>query len=256
MAEALQNDANATVSGDAQQATSTREQAWSQSSSFATWQKVLLIIVRLALAYLFFTQLWWKVPPSFGCPDDFAFTEGTITAEGRIGSLDRTSGLCDWLGLQVYYAEYFNGEFRDWRVFEANLDNTGDPELFLNLTVVRQANGWLVENIIMPNIQIMGWLIWLAELTIVVSVGLGLFSRFGGLVALGVSSQLAIGLASIPRPFEWEWVYLNMIFLSIAVIAVAPGRFFGIDSFLIPRLKAMEAEGNRIAKLGLAFTGR
>ena len=220
------------------------------------WQKILLVIVRLSLAYLFFTQLWWKVPPSFGCSDDFAFTEGTITEDGRIGSLDRESGLCDWLGLQAYYAEYYNGEFRDWRAFEANTDNSGGPEFFLNLTPLRQFNGWVVENIIMPNIKIMGWLIWLAELSIVISVGLGLFSRFGGLVALGVSLQLTVGLAGIPRPFEWEWVYLNMVFLSIAVIAVAPGRFFGIDSFLVPRLKAMAANGSRPAQIGLFFTGQ
>ena len=35
-------------------------------------QKVALVIARLALAWLFFTQLWWKVPPTFGCPADFA----------------------------------------------------------------------------------------------------------------------------------------------------------------------------------------
>lgn len=254
MAEALKD--NEAVSGGTQQAATTHAQGRSQTSALATWQKVLLVVVRLALAYLFFTQLWWKVPPSFGCADDFAFTTGTITAEGRIDELNRTSGLCDWLGLQVFYAEYYNGEFRDWRVFEANLDNEGAPELFLNLTAVRQFNGWIVENIIMPNIQFMGWVIWLSELAIVVLVGLGLFSRLGGLIALGVAAQLTVGLAGIPRPFEWEWVYLNMVFLAIAVIAIAPGRFFGIDSFLIPRLQTMAAGGNRLARVGLFFTGQ
>lgn len=231
-----------------------------QTNTWMTWQKVVIVIVRLALAYLFFTQLWWKVPPDFGCPDDFAFTEGTITDEGRIGSLDRTTGLCDWLGLQAYYAEYYNGEFRDWRVFQANTDNSGGPEIFLNLTFVRQINGTIVEDIIMPNIELFGWLIWLAELSIVILVGFGLFSRLGGFIALGVGLQLTVGLAGIPRPFEWEWVYLNIVFLALAVIATAPGRFFGIDAFLIPRLKKMltTAEGwrKRGLQTALFFTGR
>ena len=35
--------------------------------------KICMVIARLGLAYLFFTQLWWKLPPDFGCGDDFAF---------------------------------------------------------------------------------------------------------------------------------------------------------------------------------------
>ena len=50
-------------------------------SSLPRWEttlrKVILVIARLGLAYLFFTQLWWKAPPTFGCPPDFAFTTAT-----------------------------------------------------------------------------------------------------------------------------------------------------------------------------------
>lgn len=209
------------------------------------FEKVLLLVVRLGLAYLFFTQLFWKLPPTFGCPADYAFTTGTIDA-GRI-RLERTTGLCDWLGIQLFYAEN-----RELRALEANIDNTGAPELFLNLTFLRQLNGGVVRDIIMPNIALMGWLIWLAEFSIVLLVGLGLFSRLGGLIALGVSAQLYVGLGGIPSPYEWEWVYLNMILLSLVVIATAPGRFYGLDALLIPRLKAMN---NPIARVLLFFTG-
>lgn len=215
-------------------------------SARTSFERALLIIVRLALAYLFFTQLWWKVPPSFGCASDFAFTTGAVV-EGRI-RLERTQGLCDWLGIQAFYAEN-----RDLRGLEANLDNTGAPELFLNLSLFRQINGSVVTDIIMPNIAIFGWLIWLAELSIVVLVGLGLFSRLGGLIALGVSAQLYVGLAGIPFPYEWEWVYLNMIVLSVVIIATAPGRYLGLDALLIPRLQAMNSP---LARLLLLFTGR
>ncbi len=44
------------------------------------FEKALLLVVRMGLAYLFFIQLFWKLPPTFGCPADFAFTTGTIDA--------------------------------------------------------------------------------------------------------------------------------------------------------------------------------
>ncbi len=217
----------------------------------STLQKAFLVVIRLGLAYLFFTQLWWKVPPTFGCPADFSFTTGTIDA-GRV-RLTRTTGLCDWLGIQSFYA---SGANRPWRVFEANIDNTGGSDIYLDLSLLRQINGAIVDNIIIPNINIMGYLIFLAESSIVILVGLGLFSRLGGLIALAVSAQLAVGLAGIPSPYEWEWSYLTMVFLSLFVIAMAPGRFFGIDTLLIPRLKKMAANGSPLGRVGLFFTGQ
>src|SRR5262245_58683773 len=61
-------------------------------------QRVVLVLARLGLAYLFFTQLWWKAPPTFGCPADFHFTTGAP------GQLQRSSGLCDWIGIESVYA--------------------------------------------------------------------------------------------------------------------------------------------------------
>jgi hypothetical protein len=71
-----------------------------QQDDLPAWElrlrQVILVIARVGLAYLFFTQLFWKMPPSFGCPPDFGFT--TADASGR---LQRTSGLCDWIGVEV-----------------------------------------------------------------------------------------------------------------------------------------------------------
>ncbi|MEJ7842395.1 MAG: hypothetical protein WKF95_11555, partial [Rubrobacter sp.] len=30
-----------------------------------------IAVASIGLGYLFFTQLWWKAPPDFGCRDDF-----------------------------------------------------------------------------------------------------------------------------------------------------------------------------------------
>ena len=63
----------------------------------ANWERILrksvIVFGRLALAYLFFTQLWWKLPPRFSCPADFTFKEETAP-----GQYNSSSGLCTWLG--------------------------------------------------------------------------------------------------------------------------------------------------------------
>ena len=85
---------------------------------------------------------------------------------------------------------------------------------------------------IQPNIAVFGWGIWLAEFWVFVSMLMGLLTRFGGLVAIGVSLQLFIGLANIPRPYEWEWSYGLMVLLAVLMFGLAPGRYFGIDAVL------------------------
>jgi len=101
-----------------------------------------MVIMRLVLAYIFFTQLWWKAPPTFGCPPDFAFT--TANAEGR---LQRTSGLCDWIGVETVWSE------RPHPLLVANIDNQGDPEIVVDIAPLAQLNGLFLKNVVQPNIQ-------------------------------------------------------------------------------------------------------
>ncbi|MBI3966370.1 MAG: hypothetical protein HY329_12120, partial [Chloroflexi bacterium] len=195
------------------------------------------------LAYLFFTQLWWKLPPTFGCPEDFAFTKAN--AEGR---LERTSGLCDWIGVEVVYSS------RPRPFFTANLDNKDAPELSIDLAPLARLNGAFLENVVQPNIRWFGYLIWGSEALIAFLLFFGLFSRLGGLIALAMSAQLMIGLAGIPDPYEWEWGYNMLVPVSLVAFAFAPGRVLGIDALLRPRLLAAAARGNRAARALLVLT--
>jgi hypothetical protein len=204
-------------------------------------RQVLLVIARLGLAYLFFSQLFWKMPPGFGCPSDFAFTTGGVNDSGRV-QLQRTSGLCDWIGIEIVWA----GQPRPF--FVTNLDNQGPAELKLDLGWAARLNGYFLENVVQPNIRWFGWLIWGAEAFIFVSLFLGLFSRLGGLVAIGISGQLALGLAGISNPYEWEWSYNLMVLLSLLIFAFAPGRVLGVDAWLRPRLLRAAEEGRRLAR--------
>lgn len=77
-----------------------------REKSCGAWElrirQTAILIGRLGLACLFFSQLFWKLPPDFGCTRDsgrFIFT--SVSADGN---LRRTTGLCDWLGVESIFA--------------------------------------------------------------------------------------------------------------------------------------------------------
>ena len=203
-------------------------------------QKVALFVARIMLGYLFFTQLFWKFPPQFGCPDDFAFTTGTVE-DGRV-RLQRTSGLCDWVGIELVWST------QSRPFFVADMTPIGGPKLSVNLGWLARMNGFFIDNVVIPNISWMGWLIWGAEAFIAVSLILGFFTRLGGLTAILISGQLMIGLAGIPNPYEWEWSYTLMVMLSFLIFAFAPGYILGLDQLIKPRLEAAAERNNRVAR--------
>lgn len=199
-------------------------------------QNICVTIGRIGLAYLFFSQLGWKLPPTFGCPADFRFTTGTTAG------LTRSNGLCDWIGIEAVWAD------QPRSLLVANIDGRGKPEIALPIGWAARLNGIFLTTVVQPNIRWFGWLIWGAEAFIFVTMFLGLFTRLGALVAIGLSLQLTIGLAGISRPLEWEWSYLLMVLLSITMFGLAPGRFFGLDALLRPRLAAMAERGSGISR--------
>ena len=207
--------------------------------------KICMLIARLGLAYLFFTQLWWKLPPRFGCANDFAFPQ---PAAANHWVDNGSSGLCYWMGLESVFAP------QDRRVLIADMRSAGGPDIGVNIKPLAQANALLLDNLIIPGIRFFGWAIWLAEFWIFLSMFLGLFSRLGALVSIGITGQLYIGLANIPRPYEWEWAYGAILLLSVALLGAAPGRFAGVDAWLRPRLAGPAARGNILAKIALGLS--
>lgn len=186
-------------------------------------QQIVIVIGRLGLAYLFFTQLFWKLPPTFGCANNFAYPQ---PAAENYWESNGSSGLCFWLGMETVYAN------QPRQVLVADMKPAGLFKFGVPITPLAQVNAAMIDNVIKPNINLFGWLIWLAEFWVFVSMLMGLLTRLGGLVALGVSLQLFIGLANIPRPYEWEWSYGLMILVSLLMFGLAPGRYWGLDALL------------------------
>jgi hypothetical protein len=57
------------------------------------WERRGMALCRVAIGYLWFTQLLWKMPPTFGCLPGFA-----------VGDLTNPVGLCGWTGVMARYS--------------------------------------------------------------------------------------------------------------------------------------------------------
>ena len=171
-----------------------------------------ILIARVIYGYLWYTQLLWKLPPTFGCPANFAVTTDIHK---------RTSGLCDWVGIMTLYSK-----------------------------IPLQAS--LVKQFVAPNMAWFGWVVFLMEAFVAVSLILGLFTRLGGLAALVQGLNLYFGVTADPG--EWYWTYGMLYTLGLIFLAIPTGRVLGLDAWLRPRLQPAAERGNRLAKLLLALT--
>ena len=204
---------------------------------------VAIAIASIGLGYLFFTQLWWKVPPDFNCPEDFTFARA-----GADGEIVGSSGLCHWIGLEAYYSD------KPRELLKANITPAPGPEIGVSIGWAQRLNGAFIDGVVQSNIRWFGWMVCGTEAFIFLSLVLGFLSRLGALAAIGMSAHLTVGLAGIPRPPEWEWSYILMVLLSVVLFGLAPGRYFGLDRLLRPRLKVLRDRGSRVGRLLLAFT--
>jgi uncharacterized membrane protein YphA (DoxX/SURF4 family) len=171
-----------------------------------------VFLSRVIFGYLWYTQLLWKLPPTFGCPANFAVTTDIHA---------RTTGLCDWVGIMTLYSK--------WPV---------------------QAS--LVKQFVVPNMAWFGWVVWLMEAFVAVTLILGLFTRLGGLAGLIQAINLYIGVTAAPG--EWYWTYGMLSLLSLVFVAVPAGRILGLDAWLRPRLQAGADRGNGLARILLPLT--
>ncbi|MGE5122986.1 MAG: TQO small subunit DoxD [Acidobacteriaceae bacterium] len=204
--------------------------------------RVCIFLGRIVLAYFFFTQLWWKLPPNFGCTNNFAFPKPT---QQNNYDVNGSSGLCYWMGLESVYASHPR------KILVADMHYAGLPTISVDIGPVAKLNGILLDKIFIPNIRVIGWAVWSFEFSAFFFLLLGLFSRLGSLAALGILLQLYIGLANIPSPFEWEWTYGILVAMAIVMLAAASGRTLGLDALLRPKLAEFAKRGNFLAKLGL-----
>jgi uncharacterized membrane protein YphA (DoxX/SURF4 family) len=102
-------------------------------------------------------------------------------------------------------------------------------------------------NVMIPNWTFFGWMTLITETFIGAALILGLGTRLGSVVAIGMAANITIGILSVPH--EWVWTYTMLIMLPALFLLTDAGRSFGLDAFLAPRLDGAAARGSRLARL-------
>jgi thiosulfate dehydrogenase [quinone] large subunit len=91
---------------------------------------------------------------------------------------------------------------------------------------------WLIEQLVLPNFVLFGWLTLLLEASIGAFLLIGLATRFWAV--LGIVQTGAITLSVLHAPHEWPWSYYLMFAAHVVVLAAAAGRSGGLDGLLRP----------------------
>jgi len=90
-----------------------------------------------------------------------------------------------------------------------------------------------VADIVLPNLNLFGPLVYLIEVFIGVSLLLGLLTRLGA--ALGVLMGLNLWFGLYSAPGEWPWTYMFLVIIQFLFLIDPPGRALGADVLLLRR---------------------
>lgn len=90
----------------------------------------------------------------------------------------------------------------------------------------------LIKDVVLPNLALLGPLVYLTELTFAVSMMLGLAVRAVSVVAVAFVLQLWLGIYRPGNPAEWPWSYMFLGMLMVVFIIDAAGRHLGADALL------------------------
>lgn len=159
----------------------------------------------LAVARVMIGFLWFQ-SLLWKLPPDFGCGPRGAASIGQAGA----SGLCDWIG----------------------------REIAMPLVPAYAA---FLQGLVVPNFAFFGWMTWLLEAFIAVSLLLGVLTRLGGLAGVAQAANLLIGLAGAEH--EWYWTYLMLLILCGLFAATAAGRVWGVDRLLVRKAARGDAPG-------------
>jgi uncharacterized membrane protein YphA (DoxX/SURF4 family) len=91
-------------------------------------------------------------------------------------------------------------------------------------------------DVVLPNIQIFGPLVYATEFFIGVSLMLGIITRLGALLGLLMALNLWLGLYSAPN--EWPWTYAFIVILQLWFLIDPADRSLGADALLRRRTRS------------------
>jgi thiosulfate dehydrogenase [quinone] large subunit len=100
-----------------------------------------------------------------------------------------------------------------------------------------------LESVVLPNFTFFGYVSFVIEIALGLSLLLGLWTILGGIG--GALWQFNIALGSYSVPGEWYWIWPLLIAPHLVFAHSRAGRCLGLDSFLRPWLARQEPTGIR-----------
>ena len=94
------------------------------------------------------------------------------------------------------------------------------------------AHGAFTRDVILPHLDYLGPLVFLAELTFATSLILGFAVRAVSALAICFVLQLWLGIYRSGNPAEWPWSYVFLALLMFVFALEGAGRCLGLDAWL------------------------
>jgi len=92
-----------------------------------------------------------------------------------------------------------------------------------------------LQDLVVPNFYVFGWLVFVSETMIGLSLALGLLTRAGAVLGTLQSVNLLVAQGATE---EGPWLYLGLIAANIAVLVTPSNRRLSLDRLLAPKLRA------------------
>ena len=105
-----------------------------------------------------------------------------------------------------------------------------------------------LQDVVVPNFYLFGWLLFVGEVTIGTSLTLGLLTKAGALLGTAQAVNLLLAQGSTP---EGPWIYLAILGANITVLLTPSNRQLSVDRLLAPKLGEAASEGSLLARIAL-----
>ena len=106
-----------------------------------------------------------------------------------------------------------------------------------------------LQEVVVPNFYLFGWLVFVTETSIGLSLTLGALTRLGGVLGTLESINLLVAQGATE---EGPWLYLGLIAANLAVVLTPSNRVLSVDRRLAPRVAA-SSDGSSIVARALRW---
>ena len=163
-----------------------------------------------------------------------------IYAFSTIPSQRRVTYICDWIFRFLIGAMWWQQTL--WKLPPAYTDHPEQPfgetglaywmgVMARSAAVPAQAD--FVNNVVLPHFYLFAPIVYSLEVLTAVSLLLGIFVRFWGVIGALQILNLWLGLYSAPG--EWPWTYFFLLVLMLIFALHRYGRRLGLDAIIVAR---------------------